>query len=40
MMFSVEVLEALLHAAIAAIGIGVTVLALLFIADWRGKRLW
>jgi hypothetical protein len=40
MTFSVEVLAALLHAAIVAIGIGVVVLALLFIADWRGKRLW
>jgi hypothetical protein len=38
--FSAEFLEVLLYGAIVAVGLGLSALAVVFIADSRGKRLW
>ena len=40
MTFPVGLIEVLLYGAIGLVGIGLTALALVFIADVRNKRLW
>jgi hypothetical protein len=40
MTFSAAFVETLLYGAIAGVGIGPIALAVVFIADSRGKRLW
>lgn len=40
MTFSATFLKVVLYGAIGGVGIGLTVLALVFVADLRGKTLW
>ncbi len=40
MKFSAGFLEVLVHTALVGLGIGLVILAVVFIVDSRGKKLW